>query len=105
MDKAMLESFRTVIMDDMSNVRPPRVGDRYASGDDRIELVAVSEPLVYQGRTDYVVVFDVIEAFTEDSSVDFRNEHILFGDLVSGDAYILEKFSDSFMNDLFSAYK
>lgn len=79
-----LEQLRQTISYDTSLMRTPRVGDRFRSFVDVIELVYVSRPL-HNGRCmDRAVAFKVIQS-SSDPEAD--GDPILYGDLISMGVY------------------
>ena len=74
------------IVDDMSHHRIPVIGDKMRSLFDMIELIDVSEPVMWRGNIDYIIHFKVIEVYEpSESSLTFTDVKILYGDLIADD--------------------
>lgn len=90
------EIFRSSVITDTSECEPPKVGQHWVSPYDKIEILAVSDPIAGTGDleriTDRLVLFKIIEVYSyADSSLTPEDEcvELLFGDLVHDDAYKL----------------
>ena len=84
------DRFVSSIIDDTSKLQQPEVGDRLRSFADTIEILEVSPPLYNSERKlwDRAVRFKVVKVHSPgDSSLDFQDESLLLGDLLSDPGY------------------